>query len=164
MRVNVAKELAVLRQMNVKELRRKHVELFGEDNRSRHKEYLVRRLIWRIQELAEGGMSERAMQRAAELAKDTTMRTTAPREPATPAQAPHRTKPAKFANDYRVPLPGSVITRDYKGRSILVKVLPAGFEYEGEFFETLSAVATAVTGSHWNGYLFFGLARKEKSA
>src|ERR1035437_8428106 len=111
MRVNVAKELAVLRQMTVKELRRKHVELFGEDNRSRHKEYLVRRLIWRIQELAEGGMSERAMQRAAELAKDTTMRTTAQRESATQAQAPHRTKPAKFTNDYRVPLPGSVITR-----------------------------------------------------
>lgn len=54
-------------------------------------------------------------------------------------------------------MPGTVLARQYKGRTITVTVLEDGFEYAGEVFRTLSAVAKAVTGSHWNGYHFFGL-------
>ena len=57
-------------------------------------------------------------------------------------------------------LPGTVLTRDYKDRRITVTVLDDGFEFEGERFRSLSAVARAVTGSHWNGFHFFGLPRK----
>ncbi len=54
------------------------------------------------------------------------------------------------------------MTREYKGKVIQVHVVPDGFEYEGERYRTLSAVATAVTGAHWNGYHFFGLGKNGK--
>ena len=50
---------------------------------------------------------------------------------------------------------------DGRAREIL-GVLPAGFEYDGAVYRSLSAVAKAVTGSHWNGLLFFGLAQSKK--
>ena len=50
-----------------------------------------------------------------------------------------------------------MLTRKHRGKQVAVKVLPAGFEYEGQTYRSLSAVAKAVTGSHWNGHLFFGL-------
>ena len=50
-----------------------------------------------------------------------------------------------------------MLTRTYRGRRVEAKVLPQGFEYEGQVYRSLSAVAKAVTGSHWNGLLFFGL-------
>jgi hypothetical protein len=59
--------------------------------------------------------------------------------------------------DRRLPIPGTVISKVYKGTVIDVKVLDKGFEYDGKAYRTLSAIAAAVTGQHWNGYLFFGL-------
>jgi Protein of unknown function (DUF2924) len=59
--------------------------------------------------------------------------------------------------DKRLPTPGTTITREYRGDRLEVKVLATGFEYEGEVYKSLSAVAKAVTGQHWNGYYFFGL-------
>ena len=56
-------------------------------------------------------------------------------------------------------MPGAVLAREYKGRTVLVTVLPKGFEYEGEVYRSLSAVAHAVTGTHWNGYHFFNLVK-----
>jgi hypothetical protein len=61
-------------------------------------------------------------------------------------------------------MPGTLLTRDYKGRTICVKVLADGFEYEGERFKSLSAVARRITGSAWNGFLFFKLTAKEVEA
>ncbi len=60
--------------------------------------------------------------------------------------------------DHRLPVPGTVITRTYKGRTLQVKVVTDGFEYEGERFKSLSGLAKKITGSHCNGYQFFGLA------
>jgi hypothetical protein len=57
-----------------------------------------------------------------------------------------------------LPVPATVLTREYRGKTVLVTVLDRGFEYEGVVYRSLSAVARAVTGSHWNGYGFFGLA------
>ena len=54
-------------------------------------------------------------------------------------------------------MPGSQLTRIYKGETIVVEVLQDGFRYEGQVFNSLSAVAKAVTGKHWNGYHFFNL-------
>jgi len=59
--------------------------------------------------------------------------------------------------DKRLPVPGSVISKVYKGNIINVKVLDKGFEYDGKLYRTLSSVAGAITGQHWNGFLFFGL-------
>jgi hypothetical protein len=60
MALNIGKEVAALKRMTPTELRRKHVEVFGEPTGSGHKEYLVKRIAWRLQANAEGDLSERA--------------------------------------------------------------------------------------------------------
>jgi hypothetical protein len=57
-----------------------------------------------------------------------------------------------------LPPPGTQIVREYKGEQLRVTVLPDGFEFEGERFKSLSAVAKAITGQHVNGRAFFKLA------
>ena len=108
-------------------------------------------------------MSERARNRAMELANDADLRLKAPpkKEP-TQTQTPARrvTGQISTSHDPRVPLPGMLLTREYKGRELNVTVLPDGFEYEGEKYKSLSAVAKAITGSHTSGFLFFGLNKK----
>ena len=81
MDLNVGKEVAAMKRMTVNELRAKYADVFGEETKARHKEWLVRRIAWRMQALAEGDISERARQRAAELANDADLRTTIPRPP-----------------------------------------------------------------------------------
>ena len=163
MALNVGKEIAVLRRMTVRELQARHVEVFGEETRSHHKDYLVKRIVWRIQAQAEGGLSERARQRAMELANDADLRTHAPRiQAADSGQGPTKTAAIQIDHDSRLPMPGAVVTREYKGKAIVVHVLPKGFEYEGEVYRTLSAVTRAVTGAHWNGYHFFRLGKNGK--
>jgi len=163
MALNIGKEAAALKRMTVTQLRARHVEVFGERTRSGHKDYLVKRIAWRLQAQAEGDLSERARRRAEELANDADLRTHAPRqqvENGRPAMT--ATATAHFDHDPRVPLPGSILTRRYKDRDIVVKVMPKGFEYESEVYRSLSAVAKAVTGKHWNGYHFFNLNQNGK--
>ncbi len=78
MNLNVGKDVAALRRMTVGELWAKYAEVFGEETNARHKEWLVRRIAWRMQAQAEGDPSERARQRAAELANDADLRSLAP--------------------------------------------------------------------------------------
>jgi hypothetical protein len=155
-------ELAALRHMGVSALRGEYAELFGEPTRTGNKTWLVRRIAWRLQALAEGDLSERARRRAEELAQDADLRLTAPRDvPATPPATPECNKPIlKLRSDSRVPPPGTVLTRSYKGQTLRVQVLPHGFLYAGQTYPSLSAVAKAITGSHCNGYLFFRLTGK----
>jgi Protein of unknown function (DUF2924) len=61
--------------------------------------------------------------------------------------------------DRRLPLPGTLLTRSWKGRTILVEVLAKGFLHENQQYPSLSAIATAITGTRWNGLAFFGLTR-----
>lgn len=150
-------QLAALRQMTPAQLRDKYLEVFGEPTRSGNKDFLFKRLAWRIQSLAEGTLSQRAKQRAAELARDADIRMTMPRPPATTPGAQTTVTPTPSAGPKRMPPAGTVLTRQYRGRLIEVTVLPAGFEWEGQVYKSLTAVAKAVTGSHWNGLLFFGL-------
>ena len=100
-----------LRSLNVIALRRKYQELFGEESRSWNKQFLFRRIAWRLQANAEGGLSERARRRAAEIANDSDLRTRAPRE-FLPAQVStivtcefDRTQPQR---DQRLPPPGTL--------------------------------------------------------
>ena len=163
MQTNVAKEVAALPEMTVTELRAKYAAVFGEPARSHNRQHLIKRVAWRIQALAEGGLSERARRRADELANEADLRTTAPRRPApTRAGRTRRTK-LNLSSRGRLPMPGAEIAREYKGRNIVVTVLPKGFEYEGRVYRSLTAVAEAVTGTHWNGYHFFGLTHSKES-
>ena len=79
MALNIGKEMTALKRMTVPELRRKYAQVFGEDTTSRHKEFLIRLIVWRLQVNQEGGLSERARQRARELATESDVRLTAPR-------------------------------------------------------------------------------------
>ncbi len=159
MKTNVPKEIAALGRMTVTQLRARHVEVFGEQTRSGHKDYLVKRIAWRIQANAHGDLSSRAKRRAEELANDADLRTTAPKVKQSDSPAAITTTAAiTFDHDARLPMPGGTLRRPYKGREIVVRVLPRGFEYEGEIHRSLSAVAKAVTGKHWNGYHFFNRA------
>jgi len=160
MPLNVGREIAALRRMTVPDLRKRYAEAFGESTRSRHKEFLVRRIIWRLQANEEGGLSERARQRARELAADSDLRLTAPRAKKVASPGPTKIAAIQIAPDSRLPMPGAVITRRYKGQEVEVRVLPHGFEYEGEIYRSLSAVAKKITGTHWNGFHFFRIDKK----
>ena len=74
--------LAALGQMTATQLREQYLQVFGEPARTGNKMFLFKRVAWRIQSLAEGGLSERAKRRAEELARDADLRTTMPRPPA----------------------------------------------------------------------------------
>src|SRR5882672_4301726 len=78
MPLNLTHEVAALDRLGVAELRRRFAALFGEPTRAGNKTWLIKRLAWRLQALAEGDLSERARRRAAELARDTDLRLTAP--------------------------------------------------------------------------------------
>jgi len=159
--LNVEKELAALERMTVDQLRKKFAEAFGEPTRSRHKQYLVKRIIWRMQANEEGGLSERTLRRAMELANEADLRLTAPRKPdaAPNATGEIESRPAQAAQNTRL-MPGTTLKRDYKAKTLRVTVLADGFEFEGERYRSLTAVAKAATGKHWNGFHFFGLREK----
>ena len=157
MMTTVAREVTRLEKMSVNQLAKKFEEVFGEECRSRHKRYLIRRIAWRLQANAEGGLSDRARQRANELADDAEIRVTPPRETKKSSKAQPETIPLPEGRDRRLPPPGNWIERDYKGRTIRVLVVADGFEYEGQRYKSLSAIAKAITGSHMNGFLFFRL-------
>ncbi len=74
MTLDLDRQVAALRQMTIGQLRARYAQLTGEPSRARHKEQLLRRIAWRLQALAEGGLSERARRRAAELARDADLR------------------------------------------------------------------------------------------
>ena len=158
--------VADLLEMPVAALKERYLEVFGEPTRSANKQWLIRRVAWRIQSLAEGDLSERARKRAAELARDADVRVRPPASPpAPPPQEGARlltvTGRIVRQSDDRLPVPGTVLRREYRGVQHEVQVLPSGFEYEGKVYRSLSAVAAAITGSHWNGFHFFGLSTKE---
>ena len=81
---------------------------------------------------------------------------------ANPEGKRHRMRARSRMNDLRLPAVGSWITRQYQGCEIAVRVLENGFEFEGNLYRSLSAIAKRVTGAHWNGYLFFAITRQEK--
>jgi hypothetical protein len=147
----VAQQVEALRDMTIGELRERYAEAFGETTRSSHKDFLRKRIVWRLQANEEGGLSARALRRAKELANDADLRLLAP-------SARTVVRPFRPSHDRRLPMPGTVLQREYHGQTVTVTVLDSGFEYAGQVYRSLTAVAKAVTGSHWNGYLFFGIA------
>ena len=154
----IREQIQELTRMTVRQLRDRYMEVFGEQSRSNHKQFLFRRIAWRLQAQAEGGLSERAKRRALEIADDNDLRIRAPKGfdfEAAGDRCVSKMVPADV--DPRRPLPGMVLEREYKGRAIKVKVHAEDFEYEGRHYRSLSAIAKEVTGTKWNGYLFFHL-------
>lgn len=165
MPIDVEAALKALNRMTITQLRQRYAEVFGEAARSFNKQHLVKRIAWRLQAMHEGDLSERARRRARELANDADLRI---RPPAAPDEASDVgttvTSPFRVAADDRLPMAGTLLKRQYKGRTVQVRVLPQGFEFDGEVFRSLSAVARRITGAHWNGFHFFGLPKPGKEA
>src|SRR5256714_9827962 len=143
--------IAALQRRTMQELRLRYAELFGEATSAKNRTWLLRRVAWRLQALAEGDLSERARQRAAELASDADLRTTVPRVKTSPqddlpgSACPGRDEltdadqrismprlelpgpaaaecspaaPLGWRPDPRLPMPGTILTLDYKGQTL----------------------------------------------
>lgn len=152
-------EIEQLRGATGRKLRAKYFELFGQPSRSNHKQFLFRRVAWRLQALAYGELSEQARRQALALAQDADLRIKAPQHLVGTAQQvlqPTLRSRRKLGRDERLPEPGCSLRREFKGQIVVVQVLEQGFQYQDRFYRSLSAIARHVTGTHWNGYAFFG--------
>ena len=157
----VTLEIAALQDKTVSQLVQRYEDVFKEECRSRNKQYLIRRIAWRLQANEEGGLSRAALKKAAELSEDAETRVTAPRKQSNDGVKLVVPEPTAFVDwDPRLPPPGNIVERQYKGKMIRVIVLKEGFEYEGRRYKSLTAIAKEVSGSHCNGFLFFRLGRR----
>ena len=149
----ITAQIQELRSMTVNQLRDKYEEVFGEYTGARNKDYLWKRIAWKIQELKFGGLSEKARQRAREIADEQDIRIRPPKGTLDElGQVQPKPNPSK-----RLPAPGTILTKEYKGETIEVEVLENGFRYRDQIFRSLSAIAREVTGTNWSGPAFFGL-------
>ena len=146
MTMDLESELTRLNQKSVPELLVVHRDVFGCPTTSRHRQNLIRRIAWGLQANGVGSLTKKALRRVAELVDPYDLRVSAATD-----QAGRSQKAA------RQPIPGTVICRSYKDVVLEVQVLEDGFEFRGQRFGSLSAIAKHVTGSHWNGNLFFGI-------
>jgi Protein of unknown function (DUF2924) len=151
----VRKEIERLRRETNKTLKSRYLDLFGEESRSSNHAHLFRRIAWRLQALSEGDLSERARDRAATLAVDVDLRMYAPRK-----FWRELSEPRGAVRDPRLPAVGTTLERPYHGQTISVMVLADGFQYDGKIYESLSSIASSVTGTRWNGFAFFGLNKR----
>ena len=115
-----------------------------------NRQFLFRRIAWRLQALAEGDLSERARNRALLLARDADLRIR-------PSRDFHAFTIEGSKRDWRLPPVGRTLKRSYGGAWHKVRISADGFEYQDQKYASLSAVAFAITGTRWNGYAFFGL-------
>lgn len=138
---NILGRLAALKTMPTPELKRQWRELFEAEPPPYNRRFLESRLAYRIQELAYGGLKRETVERLEALGEQLDGG-----DPAT------RSKPANER-----PIAGTRLIRDWQGVEHCVTVRDDDFEYQGRPYKSLSAVARAITGTQWNGLVFFGL-------
>lgn len=158
MEQNLAADIAALEGMTVPQLRRRYWEVFGEETTSRHKAYLRKRIARGMQANVHGGLSPIAQGRIAELADTRLLHVRLPvgafERIAAQVGALRPATDAEAGTPVEV---GTVLTRRFKGVEHRVEVLADGFRHGDRTYRSLSAVARAITGTSWNGRLFFGL-------
>ena len=140
MTASVAAEIAQLRLKYAADLKAKWRELFDTAPPPYNRKFLQSRIAYRIQELAFGGLSKSTVERLDDLAE-------------------RMTRGGRRRSDPSVDRPpvGTRLIREWHGVEHVVTVRVADFEYLGRPFRSLSAVARAITGTPWNGLVFFGL-------
>ena len=152
-----------LAHMGHQEIQQLYGGVFGCEIPSGNTEYARRKVAWHLQAERDGGLPESARQRALAIARDSRLRLRieANVDRRCKGLAPEHTITTQIVSDHdsRLPMPGSVLVKKYKGRTIIVNVLSAGFEYDGRRFSSLTAIANEITGTKWNGFAFFGLAK-----
>lgn len=140
-----------LHSMSTSELTQLWAILFGCVCYTRRKAFIRRRLEWRINTLVSGGISERAMKRAEEIADDTLL----------------RIKSRAFTSRTAKPEPTNVvpkecrITRKYKGVEYTVLRKDGAFIYNGHKYATLSEVSTIIAGYYVSGNKFFNITQSQ---
>src|SRR6185436_6686658 len=119
----VREQIEALRHSTVGQLKERYREVFGEASRSNHKQFLFRRIAWRIQANAWGGLSERARRRALEIANDADLRIRAPKNFLKADLDESRTLETRAAptEDPRLPTPGTLLVRRYQGKDVVVR-------------------------------------------
>lgn len=147
--MTLADQVAALAAMTTAELAAEYERLHGRRPRYRSVPWMRKRIAHQLQVAAYGGLSRAARAVVDELAADIAL-PPVPRHAATQA-----------GNELR---PGTVLHRDFKGQRITVEVTDEGFVWDGNRYRSLSAVAFAVTGSKWNGRLFFNLTARASKA
>jgi len=149
-------KIETLKNKAIPELQKEFEALFdGQKASSDNKVYLIRRIAYRLQELEYGGLSQKAQNRLKELIGLYDPVNNKAIRPKVSVETQTRTKAR--GRDTRPPIPGTIITKDYRGKKYQIKVLENGFEYEGKVYKHLTAVAEKITSAHWNGYNFFNL-------
>ena len=140
MKTNILKDYAALEALETKELLKEWRRYFDQPPHSRtNRTYLVNQIIYRIQELAYGGLTKRTIDRLEALAE-------------THVVGQRKSDPSRLAV-------GTRLVREVKGVEHQVAVTLDGYEYQGVKYKTLSGVAFAITGTRWNGNTFFGLSK-----
>lgn len=149
-------KIEALKNKTIPELQNEFEELFdGQKASSDNKVYLVRRIAYRLQELEYGGLSQKSQNRLKELIGLYDPVNNKAIRPKVSVKTQTRIK--NRGRDIRLPIPGTMITKDYRGKKHQIRILEKGFEYEGKIYKHLTAIAEKITGAHWNGYSFFNL-------
>ena len=152
---SIAAEIEKLRKCSLDDLVGMYRKLFGKDPRVRHREHLWKRCAWKIQEQRFGGLSGVARRRLEELIAEIDI----------PAGENKRVVTGALRRPHRPDDPpvGTVLTRTWRGREFRCTIVDGGYEVDGVLHRSLTAAAKAVTGSHWNGKLFWGLTKRKKA-
>ena len=145
----ITEEINDLRAMPVPELVDRYEELHGRRPRVKHRDWLWRRCAWKVQEQRFGGLSGAARRRLDTLIAELDLPLGDARDGRTVRGG---VRPVDSG-----PVVGTTLARAWKGRQIGATRTTEGWEHDGVVYRSLSAVANAVTGSHLNGRLFFGL-------
>ena len=149
-------ELDKLKDKNLEELQAEFERIFGRKADSTNDTFLRRKIACRIQEMELGGLSKKAKVRLDELIeKYDPVNNKTLRPKITTGGKELKTLPSM--RDKRLPIPGTIIRKNYKGKEIEVRVLEKGFEYNGKRYRSLTGIAFEITGAHWNGYAFFNV-------
>ncbi len=166
MPLNINREVARMKRMQTADLKEHFEAVMNLPPRSNNREWMIKKIAWRLQANEEGGLPERVRQKAIAMADDKDIRVRATRDFSRQIELADQETivPPTEARDSRLPPAGTILTKSYKGELVSVRVHQDDFEFNGERFSTLSAVANRVTGSHVNGFLFFRLGRKKKVA
>ncbi len=142
----LSKRLSELQQLNSRDLRTEWRRLFRSNPPNLSRDLLVRAVAYRVQELAHGGLAKATARKLATLA-------------------------AEFGRDGQISVdatpqikPGARLVREWRGRTHVVTVTEDGFIYAGESYPSLTSIAQKITGAHWSGPRFFGMAKRAAEA
>jgi hypothetical protein len=157
MKENISEEMQTLKNATLLEIQKQYNELFNvAEAPCANKPYLIKKIAYRLQEMANGELSDEAKMQIIDLIEKYDPINNKALRPQV-VSAGKSVVSIPFMRDKRLPIPGTVIHKKYKGQDIHVKVLNKGFEYKDKYYRSLTAIAFELTGAHWNGFSFFNL-------